>query len=178
MTPDVEPKATENIAEMIGIIEGLEKGGYTYVLGDGVYYDVRKFAEYGKLSKQDIDELKSGARVVLNEKKKNPQDFVLWKFAKAGEPQWDSPWGKGRPGWHIECSAMSGKFLGESFDIHGGGADLTFPHHECEIAQSEAYTGKIFAKYWIHNGFIQVNNEKNVQIIGKFLHVKGHLQEF
>jgi len=178
MTPDVEPKATENIAEMIGIIEGLEKGGYTYVLGDGVYYDVRKFAEYGKLSKQDIDELKSGARVVLNEKKKNPQDFVLWKFAKAGEPQWDSPWGKGRPGWHIECSAMSGKFLGESFDIHGGGADLTFPHHECEIAQSEAYTGKIFAKYWIHNGFIQVNNEKMSKSLGNFFTLRDIFKSF
>jgi cysteinyl-tRNA synthetase len=168
MAGDVEPKATENIAEMITLIEGLDKRGYTYVLDDGVYFDVRKFAAYGKLSKQNLDELKSGARVVLNEKKRNPQDFVLWKFAKEGEPQWESPWGSGRPGWHIECSAMSSKYLGQTFDIHGGGADLAFPHHECEIAQSEAFSGKEFAKYWIHNGFIQVNNEKMSKSLGNF----------
>jgi cysteinyl-tRNA synthetase len=178
MDGDVEPKATENIREMIELIEGLERKGYTYILEDGVYYDVRKFKKYGKLSKQKLDELKSGARVVLNEKKRNPQDFVLWKFAKEGEPQWESPWGVGRPGWHIECSAMSAKFLGESFDIHGGGADLTFPHHECEIAQSEAFSDKIFAKYWIHNGFIQINNEKMSKSLGNFFTLRDIFKRY
>jgi cysteinyl-tRNA synthetase len=168
MAGDVEPKATEHIEKMIKIIGGLETKGYTYVLDDGVYYDVTKFKDYGKLSKQKLDELKSGARVTLKEDKRNPRDFVLWKFSKPGEPKWESPWGEGRPGWHIECSAMSGEYLGPSFDIHGGGADLTFPHHECEIAQSEAFTGKPFAKYWMHNGFIQVNNEKMSKSLGNF----------
>jgi len=178
MPGDVEPKATEHIGEMIAIIEGLESGGYTYLLDDGVYFDIRKFAEYGKLSKQNLDELRSGARVALNESKRNPQDFVLWKFAKDGEPQWESPWGGGRPGWHIECSAMSSKYLGQSFDIHGGGADLTFPHHECEIAQSEAYSGKQFAKYWIHNGFIQVNNEKMSKSLGNFFTLRDIFKSY
>jgi len=178
MPPDVEPRATDHISEMISIIAGLEQKGFTYVLKDGVYYDVRKFAEYGKLSKQKIDELKSGARVVLNEDKRNPQDFVLWKFAKEDEPQWDSPWGKGRPGWHIECSAMSSKYLGSSFDIHGGGADLIFPHHECEIAQSEAFSGGPFVKYWLHNGFIQVNNEKMSKSLGNFFTLRDIFKSY
>jgi cysteinyl-tRNA synthetase len=178
MPGDVEPKATEHVGEMIEIIGALEKKDYTYVLDDGVYFDVRKFKEYGKLSKQDLDELRSGARVVLNEKKRNPQDFVLWKFAKEGEPQWESPWGAGRPGWHIECSAMSSKYLGQPFDIHGGGADLAFPHHECEIAQSEAFSGKTFARYWTHNGFIQVNNEKMSKSLGNFFTLRDIFKRY
>jgi len=164
----VEPRATSHIEEMIKIIQGLEEKGYTYVIDDGVYFDVSKFADYGKLSKQKLEELKSGARVDLNPQKRSPCDFVLWKFSKPGEPVWESPWGEGRPGWHIECSAMSSTYLGETFDIHGGGADLTFPHHECEIAQSEGLTGKTFARYWLHNGFIQVNSEKMSKSLGNF----------
>jgi cysteinyl-tRNA synthetase len=178
MTGDVQPKATENIPEMIAIISGLEKKGYTYVLDDGVYYDVMKFADYGKLSGQKLDELRSGARVELKENKRNPQDFVLWKFSKPGEPSWQSPWGEGRPGWHIECSAMSAKYLGDTFDIHGGGADLAFPHHECEIAQSEAYTGKKFARYWLHNGFIQINNEKMSKSLGNFFTLRDIFKQY
>jgi cysteinyl-tRNA synthetase len=168
MSGDVEPKATEHIEKMIKIIGGLEAKGYTYVLDDGVYFDISRFKDYGKLSKQKLDELKSGARVTLKEDKRNPQDFVLWKFSKPGEPRWESPWGEGRPGWHIECSAMSSEYLGPTFDIHGGGADLTFPHHECEIAQSEAFFEKPFARYWMHNGFIQINNEKMSKSLGNF----------
>jgi len=178
MKGDVQPKATEHIKEMVEIISGLEKKGYTYVLDDGVYFDVMKFKDYGKLSKQKLDELRSGSRVTLKESKRNPQDFVLWKLSKPGEPFWASPWGDGRPGWHIECSAMSSTFLGESFDIHGGGADLAFPHHECEIAQSEAYSGKQFAKYWLHNGFIQINNEKMSKSLGNFFTLKDIFRKF
>lgn len=168
MVPDVLPKATEHVQQMIELIKMLEKKKATYVLDDGVYFDITKFPEYGKLSKQDIEALKSGVRVEVKESKRSPQDFVLWKFSKPGEPEWDSPWGKGRPGWHIECSAMSRQYLGDTFDIHGGGADLTFPHHECEIAQSECALGKPFAKYWLHNGFIQINNEKMSKSLGNF----------
>lgn len=161
---DIEPKATEHINEMIEIIQTLINKGFAYEIeeehGKSVYFSVEKFPEYGKLSKKKIDELISGARVEVHEKKRNPLDFALWKASKPGEPWWDSPWGKGRPGWHIECSAMSIKYLGETFDIHGGGADLIFPHHENEIAQSEAFTGKSFVKYWIHNGFVTINKEK------------------
>lgn len=165
---DVQPKATETIPEMIEIIKGLEAKGHTYQISDGVYFDVSTFADYGKLSKQNLEELRSGARVSVNEEKRHPQDFVLWKFSKPGEPSWDSPWGSGRPGWHIECSAMSWKYLGETFDIHAGGADLIFPHHECEIAQSESFHGKTFARYWLHNGFIRVDNEKMSKSLGNF----------
>ena len=172
MEPDFRPKATECIPEMLELIEGLEKNGYTYVTSDGVYFDVSKFEDYGKLSKQRLDELKSGIRVSLNEEKRNPYDFVLWKFAKPGEPMWESKWGAGRPGWHIECSAMSNKYLNGVIDIHGGGADLAFPHHECEIAQSEAYSGKQFVKYWIHNGFICINNEKMSKSLNNFFTMK------
>jgi cysteinyl-tRNA synthetase len=178
LVPDAQPKATEYVPQMIDIIKKLEKNGATYVLDDGVYFDISKFPAYGKLSKQDLDALKSGIRVEVKVSKKNPQDFVLWKFSKPGEPEWESPWGKGRPGWHIECSAMSREFLGESFDIHGGGADLTFPHHECEIAQSECASGKIFVKYWLHNGFIQINNEKMSKSLGNFFLLKDVFAKF
>lgn len=168
MVPDILPKATEHVPQMIELIGLLEKKGAVYVLDDGVYFDITKFKDYGKLSKQDLDALKAGARVEAKESKRNPQDFVLWKFSKPGEPEWESPWGKGRPGWHIECSAMSRRYLGDSFDIHGGGADLMFPHHECEIAQSECALEKPFARYWLHNGFIQVNSEKMSKSLGNF----------
>jgi len=172
------PKATEHIMEMIKVIEGLIKKGFAYVVdgpasakataGKDVYFEVAKDKDYGKLSKRKLDDLKEGARVAVDERKKAPLDFALWKSAKEGEPSWDSPWGKGRPGWHIECSTMSTKYLGETFDIHGGGLDLIFPHHENEIAQAECFTGKPFAKYWIHNGFVTVNHEKMSKSLGNF----------
>ncbi|MFA6917316.1 MAG: cysteine--tRNA ligase [Candidatus Gracilibacteria bacterium] len=167
--PDIMPKATEHVKEIIELIKKLEKAEYTYVLEDGVCYDVSKYPAYGELSGQSLEELKMGARIDVNESKRNPYDFVLWKFKKEGEPAWQSPWGEGRPGWHIECSAMTWKHLGEKFDIHGGGLDLKFPHHECEAAQSCGAFGKgTFAQYWIHNGFIQVNNEKMSKSLGNF----------
>ena len=169
---DFYPRATEHIADIIGIIQRLEEKGYTYTTDGDVFYDIRKFKEYGKLSKQKLDDIQIGARIELDERKKNPYDFVLWKKAKEGEPYWDSPWGAGRPGWHIECSAMSAKFLGESFDIHAGGEDLIFPHHENEIAQSEAVSGKIFAKYWMHNGYLKIDNKKMSKSIGNVLTIR------
>lgn len=179
MPPDVAPKATDHIEEMIDLIGKLEKNGYTYVLDDGVYFDVESFAAYGKLSGQDLGELKMGARVEVKESKKNPHDFVLWKFKKEAEPFWQSPWGDGRPGWHIECSAMSYKHLGEKFDIHGGGLDLVFPHHECEVAQSKAVFGAdSFARYWIHNGFINVDNEKMSKSLGNFFTLRDILNRY
>jgi serine O-acetyltransferase len=150
---DVEPRATEYIDGMIDIIKGLIDKGYAYELEGDVYFEVKRFPEYGKLSGRSLDELQAGARVDVDERKRNPMDFALWKSSKEGEPAWESPWGPGRPGWHIECSAMSLKLLGEGFDIHGGGADLIFPHHENELTQSEAFTGKQFVRYWVHNGF-------------------------
>ena len=165
---DSYPRATEHIKEMIIVIEGLIKKGFAYVIDGDVYFEVAKFKDYGKLSKRKLDDLKEGARVAVDERKRAPLDFALWKSAKEGEPSWDSPWGKGRPGWHIECSTMSTKYLGETFDIHGGGLDLIFPHHENEIAQAECYTGKPFAKYWIHNGFVNVNQEKMSKSLGNF----------
>jgi cysteinyl-tRNA synthetase len=165
---DSYPRATEHIKEMITVIEGLVKKGYAYVIDGDVYFEVAKFKEYGKLSKRKLDDLKDGARVAVDERKRAPLDFALWKSAKEGEPSWDSPWGKGRPGWHIECSTMSAKYLGETLDIHGGGLDLIFPHHENEIAQAECYTGKPFARYWIHNGFVNVNSEKMSKSLGNF----------
>ncbi len=168
LVPDVLPRATDHVEQMIEMIGLLEKKGATYVLDDGVYFDISKFPEYGKLSKQDLDALKSGVRVEVKASKRHPQDFVLWKFSKPGEPEWQSPWGKGRPGWHIECSAMSRRYLGDTFEIHGGGSDLIFPHHECEIAQSECALEKPFARYWLHNGFIQINNEKMSKSLGNF----------
>lgn len=177
--PDVTPKATEHIKEMIELIERLDKGGYTYILDDGVYFDVTKFKDYGKLSRQDLEALQMGARVEVKESKRSPNDFVLWKFKKEGEPFWESPWGDGRPGWHIECSAMTWKHLGETFDIHGGGLDLTFPHHECEVAQSQAVFGNgSFARYWLHNGFIQIDNEKMSKSLGNFFTLKDIFKKY
>ena len=175
---DIEPKATEHIQEILDITQGLIDKGFAYAVDGDVYFQVEKFADYGKLSRRDIDDMIAGARVDVNEKKKNPMDFALWKASKEGEPAWDSPWGPGRPGWHIECSAMSRKHLGDTFDIHGGGADLAFPHHENEIAQSEAYTGQPFARYWVHNGFITVDKEKMSKSLGNFFTIKDILGKF
>lgn len=175
---DIEPNATDHISEMIKTIEGLIKKGYAYSIDRDVYFEVRKFPGYGKLSKKNIDDLMAGARVDIDERKRNPLDFALWKASREGEPFWDSPWGKGRPGWHIECTAMSSKYLGESFDIHGGGADLIFPHHENELAQSEAYSGKPFVKYWVHNGFITVDKEKMSKSLGNFFTIKEILEKY
>ncbi|MBE6719658.1 MAG: cysteine--tRNA ligase [Ruminococcaceae bacterium] len=168
----VHPKATENIDEIIKIIKELEEKGYAYAVDGDVYYRSLKFKGYGKLSHQPIDDLQSGARIAVGEKKENPLDFALWKAAKEGEPYWDSPWGKGRPGWHIECSAMNRKYLGNTIDIHCGGQDLIFPHHENEIAQSEAANGTTFAKYWMHNGYINVDNVKMSKSLGNFKTVR------
>jgi cysteinyl-tRNA synthetase len=174
--PTNEPKATENIDEIIKLIEGLMEKGFAYLAGKDVFYSVRKKRDYGKLSGKKIDELESGSRIEVHEEKKDPLDFCLWKSSKEGEPSWDSPFGAGRPGWHIECSAMSMRFLGENFDIHGGGRDLSFPHHENEIAQSEAYSGKTFANYWVHNGFININAEKMSKSLGNFTKIKELLE--
>ena len=168
----VHPKATENIDEIINIIKTLEEKGYAYAVDGDVYYRTLKFKNYGKLSHQPIEDLQSGARIAIGEKKENPLDFALWKAAKEGEPYWDSPWGKGRPGWHIECSAMNKRYLGDSIDIHCGGKDLVFPHHENEIAQSEAANDAPFAKYWMHNGYINVDNVKMSKSLGNFKTVR------
>ena len=180
MRADHHPRATETIPEIIEMISTLEEKGYTYNLNDGVYYDTSKFEDYGKLSKRDLDDQEAGAseRVDLLDDKRNLSDFVLWKFKKEGEPAWDSPWGEGRPGWHIECSAMSKKFLGETLDIHAGGMDLMFPHHENEIAQSEAANEKPFVNYWMHNGFINVDNVKMAKSGGNFFLVRELASEY
>ncbi|MDC1525966.1 cysteine--tRNA ligase [Gammaproteobacteria bacterium] len=171
--PTFEPKATDHIPGMIEMIESLiEKGHAYHSSGGDVFFAVRTFPEYGKLSNKNIDDLNPGSRVVEDESKKDPLDFVLWKSAKEGEPFWDSPWGKGRPGWHIECSVMSLKNLGEHFDIHGGGPDLLFPHHENEIAQSECSSGKQFANYWLHSGLLKINGEKMSKSLGNFAMLK------
>jgi cysteinyl-tRNA synthetase len=176
--PTVEPRATEHIPEMIRLISTLVEKGYAYPSNGDVFFSVEKFNDYGKLSKRNIDEMQAGARVEIDEKKQNPMDFALWKASKPGEPWWESPWGRGRPGWHIECSVMSQKYLGESFDIHGGGRDLIFPHHENEISQSEAATGKPFARYWIHNGFVNINKEKMSKSLGNILTIKEIVKEW
>ena len=168
----VHPKATENIDEIIEIIKSLEEKGYAYAVDGDVYFRTLKFKEYGKLSHQPIEDLQSGARIAVGEKKEDPLDFALWKAAKEGEPYWESPWGKGRPGWHIECSAMNRRFLGETIDIHCGGQDLIFPHHENEIAQSECANGCTFSKYWMHNGYINVDNVKMSKSLGNFKTVR------
>ncbi|MBN1494262.1 cysteine--tRNA ligase [Candidatus Peregrinibacteria bacterium] len=178
LPPDSQPLATEYIDSIIDIIKILEEKGATYKLDDGIYFDISKFPEYGKLSKQKLEDLHNGVRVELNDKKRSFQDFVLWKFEKPGEPSWDSKWGKGRPGWHIECSAMSTSILGKSIDIHGGGADLMFPHHECEIAQSETANGQMFVKYWIHNAFVNVNKEKMSKSLGNFVTLSDLLKKY
>ena len=175
----IRPKATEHIGEMIKIIKILIEKGYAYESQGDVYFDVNSYKqEYGELSGQSIDDLKSGARIDVSEIKKDPLDFALWKKAKEGEPFWNSPWGKGRPGWHIECSAMSNKYLGPTFDIHGGGQDLIFPHHENEIAQSKCGTGGEFARYWIHNGYINVKGEKMSKSLGNFFLLREVLEQF
>ncbi len=176
--PDVEPKATGHIGDMIETIDVLIGKGYAYVSGGDVYFDVRKFADYGKLSNQDKDQMLEGTRIEAGEKKNDPLDFALWKSAKENEPKWDSPWGPGRPGWHIECSVMSAKYLGENFDIHGGGRDLIFPHHENEMAQSECATGKSFANYWIHNGLLTINGEKMAKSLGNYVSIKDILSKY
>lgn len=168
----VHPKATENIDEIIEIIKTLEEKGYAYAVDGDVYYRTLKFKDYGKLSHQPIDDLQSGARIAVGDKKEDPLDFALWKAAKEGETDWDSPWGKGRPGWHIECSAMNKRYLGNTIDIHCGGQDLIFPHHENEIAQSEAANGCMFSKYWMHNGYINVDNVKMSKSLGNFKTVR------
>src|SRR3990172_1350131 len=170
--PAFEPRATEHIPEMIRLVSTLIEKGHAYQSGGDVFFSVEKFEDYGKLSKRNIEEMQAGALVEIDEKKENPLDFALWKGSKPGEPFWESPWGKGRPGWHIECSVMSQKYLGETFDIHGGGRDLIFPHHENEIAQSEAATAKPFARYWIHNGFVNINREKMSKSLGNILTLK------
>lgn len=174
---DVHPKATEHIQEMINLIKDLIDKGYAYVSKNGVYFSVVKFKDYGKLSKKKIDDLLSGARIEIDETKNDPLDFALWKFANE-EPKWPSPWGDGRPGWHIECSAMSLKYLGENFEIHGGGRDLIFPHHENEIAQSESHTGKQFAKIWMHAGMMTINGEKMSKSLGNIKSVKYVLEHW
>ena len=175
----VNPRATEHIEEIIALVGSLIEKGNAYATPEGdVYFSVRSFPDYGKLSGQNIDDLENGARVDPDEAKRDPLDFALWKAEKPGEPSWDSPWGKGRPGWHIECSAMSMSILGETFDIHGGGQDLIFPHHENEIAQSEAATGHPFARYWMHNGYINVDNQKMSKSLNNFFTVRDIAKEF
>lgn len=168
----IEPKATEHMAEIVRLTETLIAKGLAYQVDGDVYFEVPKYSDYGRLSKRRLDDLQAGARVDVDERKQHPMDFALWKSAKPGEPAWPSPWGAGRPGWHIECSAMSIKHLGETFDIHGGGMDLIFPHHENEIAQSCGATGKEFARYWIHNGFVQINKEKMSKSLGNFFTIR------
>ena len=176
--PDHEPRATDYIPQMISLIQKMLANGHAYVAANGdVYFEVRTFPEYGCLSHHDIDQLESGARVEVAEAKRDPLDFVLWKLAKPDEPSWESPWGAGRPGWHIECSAMAMDLLGEQFDIHGGGRDLIFPHHENEIAQSQAATHKPFANVWIHGGFLQIEKEKMSKSLGNFVTIRDVLKE-
>ncbi|AET65943.1 cysteinyl-tRNA synthetase [Desulfosporosinus orientis DSM 765] len=177
MPATVHPKATEHIPEMIEIIQGLIDTGLAYEVDGDVYFAVERFPDYGKLSGRTIEDMKAGARVEVDERKKHPMDFALWKKAKPGEPFWQSPWGEGRPGWHIECSAMSLKYLGAGFDIHGGGEDLSFPHHENEIAQTEGYLkGETFARYWMHNAFLTINQEKMSKSLGNFFTIRELLE--
>jgi len=175
---DIHPKVSEHIPEIIDMIKRLVEKGVAYAVEGDVYFSVRRFPGYGKLSGRTLEDLLAGARVVVDERKQDPMDFALWKAAKPGEPAWDSPWGQGRPGWHIECSAMSLKYLGTHFDIHGGGFDLVFPHHENEVAQSEASTGEPFVRYWMHNGFITVNEEKMSKSLGNFFLIRDILAKF
>ena len=174
----VHPRATRHIGEIIGLIKKLEKKGLAYAVNGDVYFDTEAFPGYGKLSGQNLDDLEAGARIDVDEAKRHPMDFALWKAQKPGEPAWPSPWGMGRPGWHIECSAMSMKYLGETIDIHCGGKDLLFPHHENEVAQSEGATGKPFAHYWMHNGHINVDNQKMSKSLGNFFTVRDISKEF
>ncbi len=175
---DIHPKVSGHIAEIIELVGTLVDKGFAYVVDGDVYYNVHKFAGYGKLSGRTLEDMQAGARVEIDARKNDPMDFALWKSTKPGEPAWDSPWSEGRPGWHIECSAMALKYLGINFDIHGGGFDLIFPHHENEIAQTEAATGQSFARYWMHNGFITVNQEKMSKSLGNFFLVRDILNKF
>ena len=172
------PKATENIDAIINLISTLVEKGFAYESDGDVYFDVMKFKEYGKLSHQPLENLEAGARIEVGEKKKNPMDFAVWKAKKEGEPYWESPWSEGRPGWHIECSAMANKYLGKTIDIHSGGQDLVFPHHENEVAQSEAANGCKFANYWLHNGYINVDNRKMSKSLGNFFTVRDVAEKF
>jgi len=176
--PTIQPKATEHIPEIIALIEKLIARGMAYQVGSDVNFSVSTFDSYLKLSKRNLEDMQAGARIDVDERKRHPMDFALWKGAKPGEPYWESPWGQGRPGWHIECSAMSMKYLGESFDIHGGGKDLVFPHHENEIAQAEAATGQEFVKYWLHNGFVNIDSEKMSKSLGNFFTIKQVLEKY
>lgn len=176
--PTIEPKATEHIDAIIRLVQDLEAKGYAYAVDGDVYFSVAAYPEYLRLSGRNLEEMRAGARIEPGEKKRDPMDFALWKAAKPGEPAWDSPWGQGRPGWHIECSAMSMAYLGHSFDIHGGGKDLIFPHHENEIAQSEAASGQPFVKYWLHNGFVNINQEKMSKSLGNFFTIRDILQSY
>ncbi|MDF2682321.1 MAG: cysteine--tRNA ligase [Brevibacillus sp.] len=178
LPPDIQPRVMQTIPEIIEFVEGLIEKGFAYESEGDVYFRTGRFEEYGKLSHQPLDDLQAGARVEINEKKEHPLDFALWKSAKPGEVAWSSPWGEGRPGWHIECSAMALKFLGEEIDIHAGGTDLVFPHHENEIAQSECFTGKVFARYWLHNGMLNINNEKMSKSLGNFLLARDLVKQF
>lgn len=175
---DIEPKATEHIQDMIDLIQELIKKGLAYPSGEDVYYRVRKFSDYGMLSRRKLEDMQAGARIDVNEQKEDPMDFVLWKGAKPGEPKWSSPWGEGRPGWHIECSAMSRKYLGKKFDIHGGGKDLIFPHHENELAQSVGANQCPFANLWMHHGFVTIKDEKMSKSLGNFLTIRDVLREY
>lgn len=177
-TPTYEPKVTEHISEIIELIKTIIDKNYAYQSDGDVFFSIKKFRGYGKLSRRSPDEMLAGIRIDINERKDDPLDFALWKGAKPGEPWWKSPWGKGRPGWHIECSAMSMRYLGNGFDIHGGGKDLIFPHHENEIAQSEAATGGEFVKYWVHNGLIQINREKMSKSLGNIISIKDALSRW
>jgi cysteinyl-tRNA synthetase len=177
LRPDLEPLATDNVPGMIEIIRMLVDKGVAYQSGEDVFFEIEKFPGYGKLSGRQVEDMLAGARVEVDRRKRNPLDFVLWKGSKPGEPAWESPWGSGRPGWHIECSAMGSRFLGKTFDIHGGGKDLIFPHHENEIAQSEAAFGVPFVRYWLHNGFVNINNEKMSKSLGNFLTIRDLLQK-
>jgi cysteinyl-tRNA synthetase len=172
LSPTLEPRATEHIPEMIALIQELERHGLAYAADGDVYYTVDKFPDYGKLAKRRLEDMMAGARVEVDARKHHPMDFALWKASKPGEPWWDSPWGKGRPGWHIECSVMSTRYLGQPFDIHGGGTDLIFPHHENEIAQSEGAKGCAFARYWVHNGMVTIDQEKMSKSLGNFMTVQ------
>ena len=176
--PTVTPRATEHIDGMIRLVATLIEKGLAYAVDGDVYYAVEQFPGYGKLSGRDLSDMLAGARVDVNDKKRNPYDFSLWKASKEGEPWWESPWGNGRPGWHLECSVMSQRYLGDTFDIHGGGEDLVFPHHENEIAQSEGATGKPLARYWVHNGFVRVNSEKMSKSLGNFFTIRDILKQY
>ncbi len=178
ISPDIEPLATEHIPEIVNLIEALIDRDFAYESAGDVYFRVNKFKNYGQLSGRNLDDMQAGARIAINDQKENPMDFALWKTSKPGEPMWDSPWGEGRPGWHIECSAMAKKYFGDTFDIHGGGKDLIFPHHENEIAQSECASGEIFVNTWIHHGFVTIKDEKMSKSLGNFLTIREMLEKY